>query len=179
MLWQKRSDGTLGITSRVLLLPLHFLNWLPLRVAIISEKGKPFHEVQTGLWLGRRLLNHEAEMFCESGQIAVLDLTSEFPKTPIFCRATYLCVPTLDHTSPTEKQVAEALEFIETHIPNGRVYVHCALGHGRSATVVAAWLLRKKVVTSVDSAVTQLKSSRSGVSLNLKQVAMLKKLFPC
>jgi len=35
------------------------------------------------------------------------------------------------------------VRFIEEHAPRGKVFVHCKAGHGRSASVAYAWLLKR------------------------------------
>jgi protein-tyrosine phosphatase len=51
----------------------------------------------------------------------------------------------------------------------GRVYVHCAVGRGRSALVVAAVLLQRGVVKTPDEAREFLQAKRSVVRLNAEQ----------
>lgn len=50
-------------------------------------------------------------------------------------------IPTVDHTEPSVSDLRSAVEFIDTiRKANGKVYIHCKAGHGRSAAVVLAWL---------------------------------------
>lgn len=57
-----------------------------------------------------------------------------------------LWLPTVDHTEPTCDDLERAVTFIdETHKKtNGRVYVHCRAGHGRSAAVALAWMMHRQ-----------------------------------
>ena len=55
----------------------------------------------------------------------------------------------------------------------GGVYVHCAQGHGRSATVVAAVLLAKGLAGNKEEAEQLLKKARAKVRLNRKQQRLL------
>ncbi len=53
-----------------------------------------------------------------------------------------LWLPTVDHFEPSLEHLKDAVQFIEEHRAlNKRVYVHCRVGHGRSAAVVFAWML--------------------------------------
>ena len=98
---------------------------------------------------------------------AVLDVTAELNECPAFLRAdvTYLLLPTLDKRPLQPDQMKRALEFITRSLESGSVYVHCALGHGRSASVVAAYLLASGTVGSVDQAEAWLRKIRPQVKL--------------
>ena len=56
------------------------------------------------------------------------------------------------------------------------VYVHCAEGHGRSATVVAALLLLTEQVSTVEEAISNVRQARPGVGLNRQQIALLRRV---
>lgn len=175
--WQKRNNGTISPVSLLLFAPLHALNWLSLLLAVRLQKEKPFHEIIPGLWLGRRLIRGEASFFSQSREAAVLDMTAEFPDNRNLRNKNYLCVPTLDHTAPRQEQLELAIEFIRQHISERPVFVHCALGHGRSATVVAAWLLGQNKARDVEAAEQQIKAIRPGVKLKADQISVLKDFF--
>jgi len=54
-----------------------------------------------------------------------------------------LNLPTEDHFEPSLEDLITAVEFIDKHRRRrGKVYVHCKAGHGRSAAVALAWLMR-------------------------------------
>jgi protein-tyrosine phosphatase len=57
--------------------------------------------------------------------------------------------------------------------------VHCAFGISRSASVVAAWLLSRKKVKTLEEAMEILRSVRPKVSPNMGFVAMLRALEQC
>jgi len=173
--WQKRENGTISLTSLLLFAPLHALNWLSLLLAIRLQKERPLHEIEPNLWLGRRLIHGEAAGFSQNSEVAVLDLTAEFAENSNLRNTHYLCIPILDHTAPRQEQLKLAVEFIQSHILNRRVFVHCALGHGRSATVVAAWLLAQNKTQPVDIVIKQIKAIRPGIGLNSDQLAALNK----
>lgn len=55
----------------------------------------------------------------------------------------YRRISVTDYTAPSQEQLREAVAWIDAEIAAGRrVYVHCRGGIGRSANVVAAWLMR-------------------------------------
>ena len=159
--------GRLHPVSIALFWPYLLLNWLvwhPLRLT-----GDAYVEVEPGLFLGRRLVASEG---CPFG--AVLDLTCEFnePK-PLREAAAYLCLPVLDGVAPTRGQLEAALLFIRSH---DEVYVHCAMGHGRSATVVIAHLLMTDAEVDVSEAERRLQELRPGVRLRPGQRRLLRTL---
>ena len=119
----------------------------------------------------------EARAMVANAKWAVVDMTSEFPEVPVLRRGTYLCLPTLDHTAPTPVQIKSALDFIAAEKPFRKVLVHCAAGHGRSATVIAAWLLQNGVVKTAVEANDYMKRIRSGVRLKPAQLRVLDEMF--
>jgi protein-tyrosine phosphatase len=123
-----------------MLAPYHLLNGLTMRLAGLGGAA-PYHEIAPGLWLGRLLTAREARQLIEKHKIrAVLDLTSEFSEASPLRRLDYLSLPVLDKCAPSPSQLRRGLDFLER--ASGPVYVHCALGHGRSATFVVAHLAR-------------------------------------
>jgi protein-tyrosine phosphatase len=85
----------------------------------------------------------------------------------------YLWVPVLDSCSPTLEQLREAVAWIEEQLKHGNVFVHCAVGHGRSATIIAAYLLHVKKVTGVQGAIDFIKEKRPKINLHQGQVSIL------
>lgn len=104
----------------------------------------------------------------------VLDLTSEFSEVRFLrSKSTYRSLPLLDNTAPSLEQLQDGVRWIAHHTQTGKVYVHCALGHSRSALFVAAfWLLEKKAVSATD-AIDKLREIRKGVRLTKSQFFVL------
>jgi protein-tyrosine phosphatase len=65
------------------------------------------------------------------------------------------------------------LDFIGKRLEAGPVYVHCAQGHGRSATFAAAWLLAAGSAKDARDAVEKLRSKRPLVRLTVGQFGAL------
>jgi hypothetical protein len=171
----KRADGRLGVWSWLLFWPYHLLSHLSLALHRASATEAPFHEIIPGLFLGCRLRPKEALELDPQGVAAVLDLTSEFAECATLRRSgRYRCRPLLDHTAPSRQQLQDAVAFITEHLVHPPVYVHCAVGHGRSATVVAAFLLGQGSAASPQDAVARLKAIRPGVRLNAAQMNRLR-----
>jgi isopentenyl-diphosphate Delta-isomerase len=175
--WQKQENGTIRATSFLLFAPMHGLNWFSLLLAVRLEREKAVHEIVPNLWLGRRLISSEADIFPKKSEVAVLDLTGEFPENKFLRNNNYLCLSVLDHTAPSRNQLTQAIAFINNHILKRSVFVHCALGHGRSATVVAAWLLEQNKSQKVEAVLNQIRAIRPGVLLDADQISILKELL--
>lgn len=169
-IFMKRPNGRLSGLSWILFWPYYAYNYLVFNVWRLTSKEMPFNEIIPGLFLGRRLCRGEQHLVQSLGEMAVLDLTAEFAE-PAFMRrqAAYLCLPTLDMTAPTRNTLERSLEFIREHLGQRPVYVHCALGHGRSAVIVLAHLLASGQFDSVGAARDYVKAQRWGVSLTNSQ----------
>lgn len=177
VVWMKREDGTINPIGYLLCLPIHALNWISLQLAVHSEKKGALQEIAPNLWLGRRPFASEASALMTEGEWAVVDLTGEFQETRRLRKGRYLCLPVLDHTAPTAGQIEKALNFIANERPMRKVLVHCALGHGRSATIVAAWLLQNGMAKTAMEADHQLRRVRPGVRLKRPQLRKLEEMF--
>jgi hypothetical protein len=115
------------------------LTWLAVRW---RERGRPPVEAfGDGLWIGRRLANHEVALL-PSG-CAVIDLAAELPATPAL-RARSQSFGLLDIVPPAPQRLAAILDALDALRDSGRpVYVHCAMGYRRSREVAAAWRARR------------------------------------
>ena len=166
----KRVDGTLAWAPCVLLLPYLLLTWLLWYCQTRFSGEAVCDEVMPGLWLGRRASLREFP----PDITLVVDLTSEFGE-PCAVRTgrTYLCLPTLDNAVPSLEAFEEVVRKVASW--EGGVYVHCALGHGRSALVAAALLVARGLVNTPEEALAWVKQARPGANLNRSQWEFLRK----
>ena len=166
----KRLDGTLAWGPCLLLLPYLVLTWLLWYCQTRFSREAVFNEVAPGLWLGRRIAANQLP----PGVTLIVDLTSEFGE-PRAMRAgrTYLCLLTLDNAAPDPEAFRNAVR--QAAAWDGAVYIHCALGHGRSALVAAAALAARGLAAGPEEALARVKQARPGVRLNRSQEAFLKK----
>lgn len=164
--WSKRPDGTIPLWHWLGFAPGHLALALSMLIRRAAAGPVPAHEVVPRVWLGRRLMTDEARMAEMLGITAILDLTGEYAEPRALRRGRrYLNLPVPDFHAPTLEQVAAGVEFIREARRQGPVYVHCAAGRGRSALVVAAYLLAEGVVESPDEAVEFLLRVRPEVLL--------------
>ena len=124
--------------------------------------------------LGRRLSAREARLASTEGWLAVLDLAAELSEaSPLRAAAHYRSLPVLDATAMSLPELRDAVEWVTHHATSGPVYVHCALGHGRSAVVVAAYLVATRQAPDADAALKHLRELRPGVRLHRAQRKVL------
>ncbi len=77
----------------------------------------------------------------------------------------FLWLPTLDHSSPTRKDLELGSQTIDWFVHHKeKVYIHCKNGHGRSPTLLAAYFIRYQGMT-VQQAIAAIKHRRSEIHL--------------
>ncbi len=166
----KRADGSRHPLAALALAPYLGLARFSWRLRVWS--GEPcWHEVAPGLFLGRRARAQELP----PGVNAVIDLTAEHTE-PRGVREgrTYRVLSTLDGCAPDEAGLrALVADFAAWE---GAVFIHCAVGRGRSSTVAAALLLARGLATSPEDAEARLRAVRPCVKLTRKQRAVLARL---
>jgi hypothetical protein len=173
MLIGKQSHGAIVLWRWLLLWPYHLANALNLHVIALLSKENAADEVAPGLFVSRRLTLLDRHLLAEGKIAAVLDATAEFPRLGALQGKAYWCCPLLDMTAPTVEQLAEGVSFVLEQRQQGPVLIHCAAGHGRSATFAAAVLLSDGEAIDPEDAIAQLRSKRPGIHLNHEQRAAL------
>ncbi len=168
----KRSDGTMGWVNICLLMPYLLLTWITWHLQRLIRKEDCYNEIAPGIWLGRRVFLNELP---DDNISLIVDLTAEFPepKNVISGRA-YICVPTLDASVPDYQVFHKLINKICAW--QGNIYIHCALGHGRSATVVAATLVAKGLVNNTNQAEALVKNKRPKIEFSKAQRDLLKRI---
>ena len=167
----KRPDGTKPLWAWLLFWPIYSLAWVTLAIYKVSTRDAPASEIIPGLWLGGRLSAKQL-LAIQPNWAGVVDLALEFPRSSPLA-IDYLSLAVLDGTAPSEAQLREGIDWIDKRVPHGPVLVHCALGHGRSSTLVAAYLLHRDPAETIAGVVQAMKLKRPGVALNAAQVRKL------
>jgi protein-tyrosine phosphatase len=156
----KRLDGTLSPVWLPMSLPFLMVVWSLWHARRAISRSSCVHEVAPGLWLGRRLGPHELP----EGVTTVVDLTAEFwEPADVRIGRRYICLPTLDATCSDEREFRQVLDHIAA--TKETVFIHCAQGLGRSASLAAALLIQKGLASDVADAERRLAASRPGVRL--------------
>ncbi len=171
----RKLDGRLPLSTRLWLGP--FLLGSYCTHLILRRRNDPFAQVAPGIYLGRRIGRREANELRRLGVAGVLDLTAEYDSVHRDDNTKYLNIPVLDLTPPSAEQLDEACAFLREHESStGGVYVHCALGLSRSATVVAAHLIASGKATDADDAIAQIRKVRPNIVLSDAALAVLKQV---
>jgi len=174
-LLMKRDDGSQPVLAWLILWPYFLLSRFSLLLYRLSNRGRvAVAEVLPGVWFARRLTAREMR---ESNVkwSAVLDLAAEFPRVASNGVA-YRALPMLDGAVPSEAQVRDAVVWIDEQAKSGNVLVHCALGHGRTGSVIVAWLLLHGHVPDAHAGVAHLLTRRSTFGMSKAQVAFVERL---
>ncbi|MDB6136276.1 MAG: hypothetical protein JWM59_4519 [Verrucomicrobiales bacterium] len=160
----KTGSGEIRPWFRMLHLPYFVFTWGVWHICRLLSREAALNRIDEGLVIGRRLLPGEAP----EGFDHYVDLTAEFEEPhPIRTRPGYRCLPILDAGVPTLDELRRAVELCS----DGRVFVHCAQGHGRTGLFALALLLRRGNVRTVGEGISLLQSLRPAVSLNGGQTA--------
>jgi predicted protein tyrosine phosphatase len=168
-LFAKRADGTLPLRTRAALFPYLGLQEIVYRLS--RGFSLPVSQIARGLFLGPRLLASEEAILAQLNITGVLDLTCEFSEPAAIRKGReYLCLPVLDGLAPRRNQLEAAMAFLSRHV---RVYVHCAQGHGRSATIVAARLVILGECPYLAAALSRIQILRPKARLNRAQIEAL------
>ncbi len=167
----KQEDGSLRPLGVALLAPFFLSSWALWWVQGALARKAWAHEVAPGVWVGRR----PSPEHLPAGVRLVVDLTAEFPvHGEIRRQVPFACLATLDGTAPAAALLPALLDRIEA--AGGPVYIHCAAGHGRSATVAALVLLRRGLARDVSEAEALMRAKRPGIRLTRSQRALVSAL---
>lgn len=169
----KRADGGRSPLGWLLFAPYLLLIELSFGLYRLLSREPAYAQVAPNLSFGRRLSAREARA---AGWAGVLDLAGEFPAAWVPER--YRSLPVLDAAAPTEAELRAAVVWVAAAVESGPVYVHCALGHGRSACVVIAYLLSAGAVATAEEGVRRLRALRPAVRLHPPQRRVLRRFEP-
>jgi protein-tyrosine phosphatase len=136
-----------------------------------------FSQVTPQLWLGGApTYPRDYDLILANEIDAVLNVRAERPDdTALYERHGIAHIQFLvpDVTVPDEETISEAVAWIKAQVDTGRtVLVHCAKGRGRSATLLAAFLMAEEGLT-FDEAKALLDAKRSLTKLEPKHRRIL------
>nr|WP_320010734.1 diacylglycerol kinase family protein [uncultured Desulfobulbus sp.] len=178
--FRKKSNGRIPLWAKVAFIPFLLTIHLYNRWARAFDKVPSIQKIDPRLYIGDRLTAGDAEIISQQQIKAVLDLTAEFEALDweLFSQdVAYLNIPILDHSIPHISDVHRAVLWIHNQQQhNGPVLVNCALGRGRSALVVAAFLLSLPEKRDIAEVLEKLRSIRQTVRLNRRQLHFLRSL---
>jgi protein-tyrosine phosphatase len=130
--------------------PVHWLFdklYPPIRFLYERIQGHAwFDQLTPNLWIGGApTYQRDYDFLVDNGITAVLDLRAEREddvRLLAHNNIDYMRIEVLDVTVPPPEAIDAGVDFIHRHVQEGGVVlVHCAKGRGRSATLVAAYLM--------------------------------------
>lgn len=146
----KQPDGK---SNRVLLfcnLPWLLFTWLTFALYRLGSREAQYSHIGTTGWT---IGCYPGTKYQRENYDLIIDLTAEFPR-PGSGTGRYYCLPNLDGVVLQNT----SLPFpIRSH---DRIFIHCAQGHGRSATWTALALVRYRVLPDVDTAMEAILQAR-------------------
>jgi atypical dual specificity phosphatase len=130
------------LKARLLFLPT--LAWNVLLGRVLKLR-RWWDEIEPRVLIGALPFARDVPRLAASGVTAVVNTCEEWSgNTAAYDKAgiRQLRIPIVDFTHPTLAEVQKGVKFIESELQRGgKVYVHCKAGRGRSATLVACWLI--------------------------------------
>ena len=164
MLFAKSQNGRINILIHLINLPWLFFTTAVWRFGCLISKEAPFNKIpSTNITIGRRLLKTE---FPDEIEI-ILDLTCEFNEC-LPDNKEYINLPLLDGIAPPGNTVKQ-LQDILPRINNKQIYIHCAQGHGRTATITTLLLVLIKKYPKVEDAYKCILENRPKANMSRSQ----------
>jgi len=172
--FMKKPSGRLSFLSYLIFWPYFMLNQLYLYLFRRSAEEHAIDEIWPGIFLGCQLFENDRELISSKGIKGTLDVTSEFAETNFILEShDYLNIPLVDTCAPTTEQLVKAVDWLSKQQSKGPIFIHCAVGHGRSATIAAAFMVKENLASSADEALRVIKKIRPSVGLKPSQMAAL------
>lgn len=136
-----------------------------------------FSQITPQLWLGGApTYRRDYTQLVDLGITAVLNIRAERPDDVAFYERhgiTHIQFFIPDVTVPDAETITAGADWIKSQVDDGRtVLVHCAKGRGRSATLLAGYLMREQGLT-FDQANALMKSQRPLTKLESKHQRVL------
>ncbi len=167
VLGKRRATGTFPAWAYVVWSPYLAIAKVVRDVIVANSREAAADEVATGIYVGR--IPEDGAV--PPGVTLVIDLCAEFAAARLASAATaYLAIPTLDGCAPHDADAQAAVELARQH---SVVLVHCAAGHGRSATIAVLIALDRGLFADGDAAIRAFQRVRSGVSPTSEQRALI------
>ena len=146
----------------------------PLHVHTKLLTGLDYNEIVDGVYIG-------TNQCCIAGLSDVLkqvhiqcDISLEETKIDQpYGVEVYVWIPTQDHSVPTIDQLQFGVDALEKFVSQKKkIYIHCKNGHGRSSTLMCAYLMKTRNI-SYEDAFRIVQKHRPGAHMQKLQVDLL------
>lgn len=173
---QGAQGGLLWLPSALFFAPAHlsqFAVWVLKHLLVFPCLGeRPYDYVAEKIVVGRWPMRFPAEFPRECS--GIVDLTAEWPARPDVLRGRrYVCCPTLDCTMPDPVHVLKAVEEVAKWPEGETTYIHCANGHGRSASFAAILMVVRGHAEGWRKAMEIMKKRRPHVGVHEPQAKVM------
>jgi diacylglycerol kinase (ATP) len=177
IMYRKSGNGRLPFWTLLLCWPFFLLSHLLNRITTATSQLSIADEIIDGLYLGRHCSKTEAKrLIRETGIYTAIDLEAEMSESqPLRDLEQYHLLAVLDRQPVPLVVMDKGVGLLKQAMEVGPVFVHCALGRGRSVMLVIAFLLATQREDSVDNALRHVQSCRKGVYLHADQLQALEK----
>lgn len=143
---------------------------------IVGISSTQFSRISPHLYLGGQYSKNGLSVLKWLGFTGIVSIRTKI-EPGLFSRdeIEFLQLRIPDKNVPTAAQLNQFVTFIKKHKKsNGRVYVHCAVGEGRSPTLVTAYLMSTGL--TLDESLHQIKSVRNFIRPTKVQMTFLERL---
>ena len=160
----KRPDGEINPILCILNLPWLIFSWAVWTIQAWLNREACMNRIgSSNIWIGR----YPGIAYSKGDFDMVIDLTAEFPR-PRDAPPNYICIPTLDGI-----QLKNTLSPRFRIRNQGKILVHCAQVHGRSATWTALFLAKEEGFQSTGMAYETILISRPAAKVSNSQARQL------
>lgn len=77
-------------------------------------------------------------------------------------------------TMPNAKDLCDLISKLDKYPQDTIIYIHCAYGHGRSVLTGILYMMKRKMIKSIDEGYRMIKEIRPKIVFNENQVDILK-----
>ena len=168
----KKQNGKIKVINLLLYLPCAIISYIVWHLQRIISQENPIDEiVENKIWCGRRILGSEFPNYIDT----VIDLTSEFHEPgSIVEKINYISIPLLDGIQPDNK-IIEKLKQLSPSLLNKRIFIHCAQGHGRTATVTVFIMKYLNLIDNLETGLKMILELRHRAKVSNEQLRFIKK----
>lgn len=175
-LFGKKQVGRIPVWFHILFLPYFILLYVSNLISLwLTRKHRVWNQLTDHVYIGRRFFSFQLKHLKYHEIDSILDLTAEFSE-PKFAvgRFNYRSIPILDNHVTDLDKLEKAAGWIETEVAaNRKVFIHCAMGHGRTGLVTGAWLISSNQAASAEEALMMMQTVRPALRLKTHQFRLL------
>ncbi|KAF3780502.1 Uncharacterized protein EJ110_NYTH36361 [Nymphaea thermarum] len=164
LLFAKSSDGRFPLWSLIIFGPYLVFIRIFVYLRRLKRREPLYNEIFEGVYVGGWPSSFDS---VPPGELAILDCTCELPRSSLFSKNAYMCIPTWDTRAPRPSEIELAVRWAcRKRAQNKSIYIHCAFGHGRSVCVLCALLVALGVADNCKEAEKIVRKRRPSICLN-------------